>query len=556
VFGRRGALVDQKNKRGETPLYKACMAGNLQSVRVLVKMNADASLLSHPFGISCLHWLFNFEEAELSEVVTLLTSQGARPSVVTQHLKDAKVIRHIPSKHFPFHWPQGTPIHWAAFARSCSAIDVLLQSGALVDELDAHDDPHAQTALSMATYRGDSMVVKHLLSRGADPCRLDGTGCSPAHMMAISSRKNRLLDMSNALRWWVYHGSWENHFAKLTECARALVAFGADLDIQTRGSDTGSTLTTPVLDAAGDKNPGALLALITAGASADCAISWSQETPIHRWAVCDSRSLPYPQAFRIVFEKLLTSVRSVDARDSNGQSLLHRAVDSPSDADFRYLTQLLTKMMPSISIKVTDADRCTPLLQAVQIRSSRDEKHDAVVRSEYLLSLGADTRVKGYDNRDYIWLVCQNDTISDSQCLGLLRDALNPLPVEEQRDLVRKSVSHRKGTTPLMCACNNSLFEVVCYLINLRADINALSKSGRTALDVALDSSAFIRQRYLNEWILERKLIFDGVQFSFNPRTILPADLLRSRGSFLQTEEAITQLFQRTSTENDLCEHD
>jgi ankyrin repeat protein len=212
--------------------------------------------------------------------------------------------------------------------------------------------------------------------------------------------------------------------------------------------------------------------------------------------------------------------------------------------------------MPSISIKVTDADRCTPLLQAVQIRSSRDEKHDAVVRSEYLLSLGADTRVKGYDNRDYIWLVCQNDTISDSQCLGLLRDALNPLPVEEQRDLVRKSVSHRKGTTPLMCACNNSLFEVVCYLINLRADINALSKSGRTALDEALDSSAFIRQRYLNEWILERKLTFDGVQFSFNPRTILPADLLRSRGSFLQTEEAITQLFQRTSTENDFCEHD
>ena len=548
---QRGARVNQENNRGETPIYKACLAASVECVKFLAEMEADASILCNSFGISCLHWLFNFEERDQTEVAALLIRRGAQPSSLTRHVKDGRVLRQIPSKHFPFHWPHGTPLHWAAFARSRLAIDILLENGASIDELDLPDDPHAQTALSMATFRGDSMIVKHLLSKGADASNVDGTGCSLMHMIAIDSRKYILKSMCNALKWWIYHGSWENHVVELTECARALFTSGADPNIQTRRIGA-SYLTTPLLDAAAHKNPGSLLALLAVGASADCAMSWSQSTPIHLWIGCDSRSLPYPQAFKVVLDKLLKSVGTADVRDNRGRSILHRAISEACEPDYRYIFQKLIESTPAMSLDVLDEDSCTPLLLAIQLKRSDDEINDALVRSSYLLNLGADIRVRDYDNRDFLWLACANDSLSDSQCLQLLQEAIRLLPIEHQQDIVKKSASRRKGTTPLMLACNNSRRESVHYLIGFGLDLNIISRSGSTAMDFVLDTSAKIRQNHLNSWMVDRKLTFNGVDFAVNSRTAFTADVLRSKKALLQSEDAMAHLFQRTITEGEL----
>ena len=551
AFVQRGALVNQENRQGETPMYKACLAASVECVKVLVELKADASILSDSFGISCLHWLFNFEERDQLEVAALLIRQGAEPSSLTRHIKDARTLRQIPSKHFPFHWPHGTPLHWAAFARSRTAIDVLLQNGAFIDELDLYDDPQAQTALSMAAFRGDSMIVKHLLSKGADARNADGTGCSLMHMIAMDDRKNTFIPMSNALKWWVYHGSWDNHVKELTECARALFTSGADPNVQTRRLGP-SYVTTPLLDAANSKNPGSLIALLAVGASADCAMSWSQETPIHLWVGCDSKSLPYPQTFKVVFDKLLKSVRTVDVRDNRGRSILHRAISEAREDDYRFVFQKIIESKPTMSLEVLDKDSCTPLLLAIQLQRSDDEMNDALSRSSYLLSLGVDVRVKDYDNRDFFWMACANDSLSDTQCLQLLQEAIRLIPIEYQKETISKSVSGRKGTTPLMLACNNSRFETVRYLISLGLDLNAISCSGSTAMDYVLDTSAKIRQTHLNLWINERKLLFQRGNFVINSRTAFTADLLRSRKALLKSEDGMAHLFRRTITEGEL----
>jgi ankyrin repeat protein len=553
-FVSSGASVDQRNHQGETALYKACLAADTECVKILVKLGADASLITSHYGISCLHWLFNFDKASIKDIAHLLVLRGAPVGALTQHVKDAKVIRQIPSEHFPFHWPQGAPIHWACFARSPTAIDALLENGASVDDLDAMEDVHAQTALSMAAYRGDSLMVKHLLSKGANPNRLDGTGCSPAHMMAISStRKNRLFEMPIALRWWVYHGSWQNHIEELTKCARALADRGGDLNAQTRSRGSKDNLSSPILDAVEDKNAGVVLALLNAGASADCAIYFSGETPFHVWAGVGSHNLPYAGAFSAVCAMLLRSVQDLDARDSNGGSILHRAVSCPSEGDFRYLTDLLTRPEPLISLEVTDCDGFTPLLQAVQMKFSSGAQHDAVIRANLLLDMGPDITARDYDNRDFLFLACQNSELSDSQCLHLIKKAFQCLPLEIQRDLAQKSVSRKKGITALMCACNNFFSQVVNFLLENGVDANVVSKPGSTALDFVLDSSQRTRQLYLNQWVVHRKLLFEHQRFSFSGLDG-QVDVLRSPAALLDSTQATAQLFQRTLTESDFCE--
>jgi ankyrin repeat protein len=553
-FVNSGASINQRNHQGETALYKACLAANFECVEILIKLGADASLVTTHFGISCLHWLFNFDEASIKDTARLLVLGGATVGLLTQHVKDAKVTRQIKSEHFPFHWPQGAPIHWASFARSPIAIDVLLDIGASVDDVDALDHVHAQTALSMAAYRGDSLIVKHLLSKGANPNRLDGAGCSPAHMMVFSIGSHRILGMSNALRWWVYHGSWQNHVKELTECAQALADRGGNLNAQTRCRGSNDNLSTPILDAVEQMHAGAVIALLNAGASTDCVISFSGETPFHIWVGVGSNDLPYAEAFSAVCAMLLQSVRDLDVRDCNGASILHSAVHCQSEGDFRYLMNLLAHPEPLISLEVTDRHGFTPLLQAVQIHSSSGAQHDAVTRASLLLDLGADVTARNYDNCDFLFLACQNPRLSDSQCLHLIKKAFHCLPLKMQSDLAQNSVSRKRGVTALMRASENSFLQVVNFLLECGVDANVLSKAGSTALDFILDSSSRTRQIYLTKWVHFRVLLFEDHRFLVNGLDG-QGDVLTSPAALLDSAQATAKLFYSTRTESDLCEY-
>jgi ankyrin repeat protein len=550
---QKGFDANTMNDRGETALYVACLAGNAACVTRLAAYNADAAICSAAHGVSCLHWLFNFEDSEHEVVAKLLCERGASPKECTLQLKDQKFVVPIRWEHFPFHWPAGTPLHWATFARSRSACNTLLRLGADVDGLDGIDESGGQTSLAMAAYRGDSGMVRYLLSQGADPNRLDGRGCSAAHMLAIDSyRMNRLFDMSLCLKWWVYHGSWDDHKSELGRCVSALSSAGGNIDARTRHVSSTNTQT-PILDAAEDGNSGALLALLKAGSSSTSTRRYSGESLLHVWFDHDSRKLPYQEAFRAAVEALLVHQEIISARDSRARTLLHSCINARCEEDFQYLCTRIT-LLSSRLLEAVDEEGQTPLLSAVRSKSIDDYNALAVSRSEWLLDHGADINATDHDNCGFLYHVCANGQLTDEQCLRLIKRQLDPMDSSHRRHYVQTARSKAKLMTPLMRACDNSLAGVVNLLLGLMDNINELSASRLTAFDFALERAQANRQRHLPIWIIDGILRWDRRKQQFLAvGNRFRAQALQNRETFFMDLLAKEALFRRTFTESDIC---
>ncbi|KAF2686419.1 ankyrin [Lentithecium fluviatile CBS 122367] len=114
--------VNTLNDHGETPLYRACMAGASRTVDLLLSLGADASIRPSPTSPTCLHWLFIFRPASVDEIARSLVQHGA--------LVDACCSESIGMMYYPFVLPLGTPMHWAVEFSSHFAIAALLALGA------------------------------------------------------------------------------------------------------------------------------------------------------------------------------------------------------------------------------------------------------------------------------------------------------------------------------------------------------------------------------------------------------------------------------------------
>ncbi|KAK5147870.1 hypothetical protein LTR32_000747 [Rachicladosporium monterosium] len=131
----RGAStsINAKNIHGETALYKACLTGDWKTVEALCKAGADASVPSNLNGLTCLHWLFNFPDPDVEKVAGALLAAGANINALAQPWPP------IANPHFPFTWPPGTPLHFAVFACSKTAVIALLKRGASLAVRDGRD---------------------------------------------------------------------------------------------------------------------------------------------------------------------------------------------------------------------------------------------------------------------------------------------------------------------------------------------------------------------------------------------------------------------------------
>lgn len=204
-----------------------------------------------------LHWLFNFEKQHKPHISQLLVSKGgANVNTVTALERVGKAVQYIPFEHFPFHWPFGTPLHWAS-------VDALLDLGADINGVDSNHENEAQTALNMAAYRGDNEIMKYLLKKGADPRKTRVQGRTPFHMMTYNS-SNRLFGFWKGFQSWVCNGSFETHLYEVRECELATQEAGRELD--RRRDSAGNT---PLLDAANVEDCVVTLALLAVSANAD-----------------------------------------------------------------------------------------------------------------------------------------------------------------------------------------------------------------------------------------------------------------------------------------------
>lgn len=499
----KGATIDARNDVGETPLYKACLAGNSDSVEALVSLSADASITSRPHNISCLHWLFNFDPSVMEKTVELLNSNGANVRAMTFPMLGG-VRQWKYWAHFPFHWPQGSPLHWASFTGSYEAIEALLKGGAHVDDLNAEDETNAQTALSMAMYRADQSMVNFLISKGANATFLDGRGCSPAHMLALDvTQTHHFFDISKALHWWVYHGTFENHLAQVTESANALKSAGNDLQSQTRRQSSGFHVS-PLIDAVSSGDGGVVLGLLAAGTSASC-VDNLERTPLHIWILsCNSSQLAYCATYERVCENLLRGMANINARDTFGETIVHCALYS---LDFRYLIEYFMSSDRRVDINAANDLGETPLLASLRfIDVDVDGKSQAGWYSHVLQQYGADVDARDHDGCDFIWNVCNNKALFDDECLSLIEIRLHALSDQEQRLVVSRSINKRTGITALHAAILNKHISAVKLFIHLGLDIN-VACNGWTALDRALVTGDYMRKGTFRTWLIDEKLV-------------------------------------------------
>ena len=126
--------INSTNNVGETPLYRACMAGNASNVLSLLSSGADPSLAPQRNGLTCLHWLFHFERSDIDSVAENLILRGSTI--------DAICSESLPMLYYPFKTPTGTPLHWAVHMAAREAVSALLRHNANPAVRDG-SDPYA-----------------------------------------------------------------------------------------------------------------------------------------------------------------------------------------------------------------------------------------------------------------------------------------------------------------------------------------------------------------------------------------------------------------------------
>lgn len=499
--------------RGDAKLYvyEAAAQGNHARVLELLSLSADVTVASQPFGVTPLHWLFMFETSHVEEIAIKLLSAGALLEARTTTLKEGIFRVHIPSLHFPFHWPIGTPFHWACFARCWAAMNVLLKLGTEVDGLDAEDDDQAQTPLAMAMYRGDSEVVAFLLNHGADPRRVDGKGRSPLHMLALDYGQNRLFRLKKTMWWRCFHGTEANHINEIRQCAVALVRAGGDLECRRRNNQT------PLQDALETKDGAVVMALVELGADVGCRFKCLGRLPVLHWlGWVDARAMAYPSLFLPVLKILLTKSCFYDLKDSEERTIYHALVQNaptPEEdhiyGDFQRLysyTIAAAELLKVSAFKYTVNDRdvhgITPLLQALS-SDTVFAKELAQLLCDHGASKGSDL----FERQELIWKICNSQSLGDHACLELVKGYLIDLPLD-RRGSILTMINHpprdrrrNQSRSALMCAISNGYIETVQWMLDLpNLDINQLSENGHTALDKALNSAEASRISALQRW--------------------------------------------------------
>ncbi|VUC36681.1 unnamed protein product [Clonostachys rosea] len=118
------ANVNMLNMDGESPLFKACLCGVLDTVLYLLEIGADPTLRmgQRGKGPSCLHYLFAFHPDDMEQVAAKLIEKGASVSAMSVSID--KML------HYPYRCPPGSPLHWAVEFSCSKAIEVLLSHGA------------------------------------------------------------------------------------------------------------------------------------------------------------------------------------------------------------------------------------------------------------------------------------------------------------------------------------------------------------------------------------------------------------------------------------------
>jgi ankyrin repeat protein len=115
--------IEQRDGVGETPLISVLRMGKCKAAEILIKAGAKLEVVDVR-GVTPLHWLISFQEAEIAQLATAFTNLPARATecATTKEVKS--------SNHYGMVLHPGTALDWAVDMRNISAIKFLLSKKA------------------------------------------------------------------------------------------------------------------------------------------------------------------------------------------------------------------------------------------------------------------------------------------------------------------------------------------------------------------------------------------------------------------------------------------
>ncbi|XP_044221789.1 protein TANC1 isoform X2 [Thunnus albacares] len=146
-----GAVVQQVNRRGVSPLFCAVRQGHWQIAELLLQHGADINI-SDKQGRTLL--MVAACEGHLSTVEFLLSKGASLTSMDKEGL---------------------TPLSWACLKGHKNVVQFLVEKGAVID----HTDKNGRTPLDLAAFYGDAEIVQYLVERGAVIEHVDYSGMRP-----------------------------------------------------------------------------------------------------------------------------------------------------------------------------------------------------------------------------------------------------------------------------------------------------------------------------------------------------------------------------------------
>uniref|UniRef100_A0A7N6AH95 Tetratricopeptide repeat, ankyrin repeat and coiled-coil containing 1b n=1 Tax=Anabas testudineus TaxID=64144 RepID=A0A7N6AH95_ANATE len=147
----QGAVVQQVNRRGVSPLFCAVRQGHWQIAELLLQHGADINI-SDKQGRTLL--MVAACEGHLSTVDFLLSKGASLTSMDKEGL---------------------TPLSWACLKGHKNVVQFLVEKGAVID----HTDKNGRTPLDLAAFYGDAEIVQYLVERGAVIEHVDYSGMRP-----------------------------------------------------------------------------------------------------------------------------------------------------------------------------------------------------------------------------------------------------------------------------------------------------------------------------------------------------------------------------------------
>jgi len=209
---RKGAIGSSLGPNDETLLHVACECGSMKLVETLLELEPEMVRRNTRDGVSPLHWLFMFENSDISTVAKHLVDLGAFPTGV-----GVKFLREL---NLVF---TGPAIHWAIMARNIHAVEALIN---LKVDLNADNylPPdclnYSPFAIDIATSLLMPEMVQLLASHGAllHNRKGDPTLASIDHVG----------DTIDPFRLWLYHG--QNVELAAQQTIQVLLNYGASLE--------------------------------------------------------------------------------------------------------------------------------------------------------------------------------------------------------------------------------------------------------------------------------------------------------------------------------------